>query len=223
MKRIASIGIATFLLAGSAFGADLPSRSEAPYYSPPPLFTWTGLYGGINGGVAIGGFTQGGSSFYGSNSGGLVGGTIGYNFQGGPIVVGVEADLDWAQISGSKVPFSGVTGKSSVDELNTVRARLGYSFDRMLVYVTGGYAGGSVNGTVANFSSSPNLLLGQSHYLNGYAVGLGVEYSITPRVSVKGEYMFNSLSPASYFGGTPGALSSGVNFSTLKAGINYHF
>jgi len=223
VTRIASIGIAAFLFAGSAFGADLPSRSEAPYYPMAPLFTWTGLYAGINGGVGIGGFTDGGSPFYGSNSGGLAGGTVGYNYQGGPIVVGVEADVDWADIKGSKTPFAGVSGKSSVNELNTVRARLGYSFDRMFVYVTGGYAGGSVNGNIANFRSTPNLLLSESHYLNGYAVGLGVEYSITPRVSVKGEYMFNSLSSASYFNGTPNAINSGVNFSTLKAGINYHF
>lgn len=222
MKRIAPIGIAISLFTGSAFGADLPSRSEAPYY-PAPIFSWTGLYAGINGGVGIGGFTGGGSPYFGGNSGGLAGGTIGYNFQGGPIVVGVEADVDWADINGSKTPFPGVSGKSSVDELNTIRARLGYSFDRMLVYVTGGYAGGSVNGTVNNFSSSPNLILGESHYLNGYAVGLGVEYSITPHISVKGEYMFNSLSQSGYFGGTPSAVNSGVNFSTLKAGLNYHF
>ncbi len=222
MKRIASIGFAISLFAGSAFGADLPSRSEAPFY-PAPIFTWTGLYVGINGGVGIGGFTGGGSPFFGGNSGGLVGGTIGYNYQGGPIVVGLEADVDWANINGSKTPFPGVTGKSSVDELNTIRARLGYSFDRMLVYVTGGYAGGSVNGTVNNFASSPNLILGESHYLNGYAVGVGVEYSINPHFSVKGEYMFNSLSQSAYFGGTPSAINSGVNFSTLKAGVNYHF
>jgi outer membrane immunogenic protein len=59
--------------------------------------------------------------------------------------------------------------------------------------------------------------------LNGYAVGAGVEYSITPRVSVKAEYLFTSVGPNSYFNGTVNSINSGVNFSTVKAGINYHF
>jgi len=222
VKRITSIGIATSLFAGSAFGADLPSRNEAPFY-PAPLFTWTGFYAGINGGLGIGGFTGGGSPYFSNASGALAGGTIGYNYQGGPIVVGIEADLDWADINGSSAPFLGVRGSGTVDETNTIRGRLGYSFDRALIYATGGWAGGSVTGNLANFGSSPNLLINESHYLNGYAVGAGIEYSITPRISVKAEYLFNSLSPNGYFGGTFNAINSGVNFSTLRAGINYHF
>ncbi len=212
------------LIATTALAADLPRRSEAPFYSaPPPLFTWTGFYAGINGGVGLGGFTRGGGTYFGGASGGLAGGTIGYNYQGGPIVVGIEADVDWADVNGSNTPFFGVSGKSTVDELNTVRGRLCYAYDRTLFFVTGGYAGGSVSGNVANFASSPNLLINESHYLNGYAIGAGVEYSVTPRVSVKAEYLFTSLQPNTYFGGTFNAMNSGVDISTVKAGVNYHF
>jgi outer membrane immunogenic protein len=222
--RIASIGIATSLIAGAAFAADLPSRNSAPFYSaPPPLFTWTGFYGGINGGLGIGGFTHGGSNYFGNTSGGLAGGTIGYNYQGGPIVVGVEADLDWADINGHNNPGFGVNGSATINETNSVRGRLGYAFDRVLVYATGGWSAANVSGNVANFGSTPNLLINESHYLNGYAVGAGVEYSITPRVSVKAEYLFNSLSPNSYFAGTPSTIHAGVDYSTLRAGVNYHF
>jgi outer membrane immunogenic protein len=224
VKRIASIGsLAISLFAGSAFGADLPSQSEAPYYTPPPLFTWTGLYLGINGGVGIGSFTSGGNPYFGNTSGGLVGGTIGYNYQGGPIVVGLEADLDWADINGSNTALLGLSGKGTINEMNTIRGRLGYSFEKALVYVTGGYAGGIVSGNLANFAAAPNFLGNESHYLNGYAVGVGLEYMITPRISAKAEYMYNSLSPSGYFGGTLNAINSGVNVSTVKAGLNYHF
>ncbi len=235
MKRTLLIGGVASVFAGSALlsialmtqsalAADLPRRNEAPFYAPPPpLFTWTGLYAGINGGVGLGGFTSGGSSYFGGTSGGLAGGTIGYNYQSGTLVVGIEADVDWADINGRNTPFFGVSSKSTVDELNTVRGRLGYAYDRTLFFVTGGYAGGSVSGNVSNFGSSPNLLINESHYLNGYAIGAGVEYSVTPQVSVKAEYLFTSLQPSTYFGGTVNATNSGVDISTVKAGVNYHF
>lgn len=223
MKRIAPItGIAMSLFTGSAFAADLPSRDQAPFY-PAPIFTWTGLYAGINGGLSFGSFTNGGSSYFGSSGGGMVGGTVGYNFQGGPLVVGVEADLDWADINGSASPFTAVNAQGTVNETNTVRARLGYSFDRALVYATGGWAGASVSGNLSNFLTSPGLIINESHYMNGYAVGAGIEYSITPRVSVKAEYLFTSLGPTTYFSGTWSSINSGVNYSTVRAGINYHF
>jgi outer membrane immunogenic protein len=233
MKRIAPVaGIARSLFnmsfftlslfAGSAFAADLPSRDQAPYY-PAPIFTWTGLYVGINGGGSFGNFTNGGQYFFGNAGGGMVGGTVGYNYQGGPLVIGIEADLDWADINGTGAPFPGISGTGTINETNTVRARLGYSFDRALVYVTGGWAGASVSGNGANFISAPNLIINESHYLNGYAVGAGIEYSIMPRVSVKAEYLFTSVGPNTYFNGTVNSINSGVNYSTVKAGINYHF
>ncbi len=162
MKRIAPIGMAMALFTGSAFAADLPARDQAPFY-PMPLFTWTGFYAGINGGLSFGGYNNGGSPFFGSSGGGMVGGTVGYNFQGGPLVVGIEADLDWADINGNGTPFPGISGTATINETNTVRARLGYSFDRALVYVTGGWSGASASGKVANFISTPSLIINESH------------------------------------------------------------
>jgi len=232
VKRIALIGGLATLIAGpavfvvgTASAADLPARDRAPYmpYDAPPLFSWTGFYAGINGGGSFGGFTQGGSLFYGSTAGGQIGGTIGYNYQAGPIVVGLEGDIAWADINGSKTPFGGVSTKASVDEVNTVRARIGYGYDRTLFYITGGYAGGSVSGKVSNFASTPNLVINESHYLNGYAIGGGVEYMVAPHFSVKAEYLFTSLGSTNYFGGTPSSINAGVDYSSIKAGVNYHF
>jgi len=232
VKRIALMGALASLIAGPAsliagvaMAADLPNRYQAPYapYDAPPMFSWTGFYGGINGGASFGGFTQGGGSYFGSTSGGMIGGTIGYNYQAGPIVVGLEGDIDWASVSGSKTPFVGVSSKASLDEVNTVRARIGYGYDRTLFYITGGYAGGSVSSNISNFASTPNLLMSQSHYLNGYAVGGGVEYLVAPHFSVKAEYLFISLGSTNYFGGTPSSVNAGIDYSSIKAGVNYHF
>ena len=98
----------------------------------------------------------------------MIGGTVGYNYQSGPLVVGVEADLDWADINGSAAPFPGISANATINELNSIRARLGYSFDRAMVYVTGGWAGAIVSGDVNNFVSRPNLIINESHYMNGY-------------------------------------------------------
>jgi len=232
VKRIALIGgIASLiaapasLIGGIALAADLPNRYQAPYapYDAPPMFSWTGFYAGINGGASFGGFSQAGSQFFGSASGGMVGGTIGYNYQAGPIVVGIEGDIDWASISGSKTPFVGVSSRATLDQVNTVRARIGYGYDRSLFYVTGGYAGGSVSSRVSNFASMPSFLLSESHYLNGFAIGGGVEYMVAPHFSVKAEYLYTSLGSTNYFSGTPGSLNAGIDFSTIKAGVNYHF
>ena len=80
-----------------------------------------------------------------------------------------------------------------------------------------------MNGKVSDFGGSPNLVLDQSHYLNGYAIGAGVEYAITTKISVKGEYLFTGFSAANYFGGTRDSLNAGAHISLIRAGLNYHF
>ena len=89
--------------------------------------------------------------------------------------------------------------------------------------MTGGYAGTVLDGKISDFGGTPSLLVDQSHYLNGFAVGLGLEYAITTKISVKGEYLFTGFNAAPYFSGTRDAISSGGNISLFRAGLNYHF
>src|SRR6201999_3405809 len=97
MKKI----LLAALMAGvatSAFAADLPTRKAPPAPAPiyvAPAFTWTGFYLGVNGGYGVG---NDGKSF-GNVDGGMVGGTAGYNYQLGQIVLGVEGDWDWADLT----------------------------------------------------------------------------------------------------------------------------
>jgi outer membrane immunogenic protein len=227
MKRNLSAFLAGAALAalatGSAAAADLPSRTAAPYYAAPPLFTWTGFYVGANAGVDFGQFTGGGGNYFGSGFGGLYGLTAGYNYQSGPLVAGLEADLDFGSVNGVGHPFGSVNGSGNVTGDGSVRVRFGYALDRALFYVTGGYTGASVKGNVADYGSSPNIYASQSAYMNGFVVGTGVEYAITNNISLKGEYLFNDYGSTPYFTGTRDAINSGVNFSTFRAGINYHF
>ncbi|HZH10449.1 MAG TPA: outer membrane beta-barrel protein [Microvirga sp.] len=150
--------------AATASAADLPARAAppAPVVAAVPVFTWTGFYAGVNAGwgwrsdddesVVLGGAVPGTLFFENGDDGGFVlGGQIGYNYQIGSFVVGLEADIQWADTDdGEDVRFvpAGAPGtfipgefdNNLSDWFGTVRARAGVAFDRVLIYATGGLA-----------------------------------------------------------------------------------
>lgn len=217
----------TFLLTGSAsaFAADLPSRyAPAPYYNSTPIFAWTGLYAGINGQLGVGSYTNGGNQLFGSPFGGLGGVTFGYNYQSGSLLIGGEADIGFGSISGHGNFGRATDSYGTINGIGTIRARAGYIFNqRLLFYATGGYAGTELNGKISDYAFSPTYALSEGHYLNGYAIGAGVEYAITTKVSIKGEYLFTGFGSQQYFAGTRDSIPSGANISLIRAGVNYHF
>ena len=170
---ILAAAMAAFAATGAS-AADMPvyKAAPAPVFVPQPL-TWAGFYAGINGGavwntvktttndfVEVCSYYHGGcfdSSFNNSHSktkvGGTFGGQIGYNWQGGPWVYGVEADLNWvsAKVSASRSLYDtynyiGVSGTASSELtwLSTIRGRLGYAWGPTMIYATGGVAFGGV-------------------------------------------------------------------------------
>lgn len=223
----ATVALPVILAASSfatgAFAADLPGRSNAPYYYTPPIFSWTGFYVGANAGFGFGGGTYGGSPYFGSQSGGLAGITAGYNYQAGPLVAGIEADLDFGGVAGSNTPRPGTYTSGNVTGAGSLRARFGYAMDHALFYVTGGYTGAEMRGNLADSSRGSNLFYDQSNYLNGYILGFGLEYAVTNNLSLKAEYLYSYYGTANYFGGTRDSVSAGTNFSQVRAGVNYHF
>ncbi len=124
-----------------------------PVYAAP-YYNWTGLYVGINGGGAWGNSRWDSTGSF-DASGGMIGGTVGYNWQFGTWVVGLEGDIDWANIKGTT--NRGCVGGCSSENtwLGTARGRLGYSFDRWMPYITGGAAFGDVTTTTASSLRSP--------------------------------------------------------------------
>jgi outer membrane immunogenic protein len=174
MCAVLAAGAATF--ATGAMAADLPSSAPAPapYIAPPPpVFTWTGVYVGVNAGVSFAGnnnvtFSPAGlpgspslNPSANSTAGFTGGGQIGYNWQINQFVVGVEGDLDYLQnhrLNGNftspafftAFPTFGVNGGNQNQLFGTIRGRLGWAVDRALFYVTGGVA--------FNGNSAPNSL-----------------------------------------------------------------
>jgi outer membrane immunogenic protein len=221
---ISALALVATLGVGSAFAADLPShKAPPPVYIPPPSFTWTGAYVGLNLG---GGWLDNSGSAYGrgSNGGGVLGGAqIGYNYQFSPLfVVGLETDFQGASIgSGGNNNFLFTVPGRRVSWFGTVRGRAGISvFDpHLLFYGTGGFAYGEV--TRGGF--------GQYNNVNaGWTAGAGVEWAFLPNWSAKVEYLYTDLSntndnwlATSLIGLAP--QQGHTRFHTVRAGVNYHF
>lgn len=189
MKKILSIcaAITAFAIATSANAADMPMRG--PYkYAPPPMavFNWSGFYAGTHLGYGFG------DSDSGDVNGFLGGIQLGYNWQFSPnIVFGVEGDISGTDIKPDVFPFH-------VDYLGTARARLGYTWDRTMLYGTGGFA----------FIRAGSL--GVHLTDTGYSLGLGLEWAFTGGWSAKAEYMYYSVGDS-------------ADISTVKLGMNYRF
>jgi outer membrane immunogenic protein len=185
-------------------------RAPPPVYYPP-IYNWTGFYAGVNGGYGWGStnWSALGSSF--DVKGGLFGGQVGYNWQFGQFVYGLEGDIDWTDISGSTNCF-GLTCQTKNSWLGTVRGRVGYAWDRFMPYFTGGAAFGDIKATVPAFVSSSSTNV-------GWTVGGGVEGAIAGNWTAKVDLGDTTCS----------ALACGVatnvdlRTSVLRAGVNYRF
>ena len=220
MTRLFVAGVALVALTGAALAADLPPGGSPYYYRAPyalPAFNWTGFYIGVNGGGGFGNSAWDTTSSF-STTGGLVGGTIGYNYQMGPAVLGAEGDIDWSNIKGTTTTGACPAGCTTSDLwLSTLRARLGYAADRFMPYVTGGGAFGNIN------AATPGLVGGGATNV-GWTVGAGLEFAIAGHWSAKAEYLYVDLGKFNCGAGC-GAPSDNVSFTTslVRGGINYRF
>lgn len=214
---------ATTLGVGAAAAADMPARTApSPMYSPAPVFSWTGFYVGANAGY---GWAQ--TSITGisgaSNLNGFLGGIqIGYNWQGNsPLVFGIEADY---QLSGQSHTDSGTIGgiaysvKQELPWIGTVRGRVGYAFDRAMIYATGGVA-------YMNYKLSVTALgttVSDDTSKAGWTAGGGIEWMFAPRWSAKAEYLYIDTgdTSATLFGNT---FTGRAKDSIGRVGLNYHF
>jgi outer membrane immunogenic protein len=201
-----------------AIAADLAAR---PYTKAPAaaiaINNWTGFYLGAMGGYA----QENTSDAFGEISGGFAGGTLGYNWQTGNFVLGVETDAAWADV-GARVGNPAIASvEARIRAMGTVRGRVGYAFDQVLVYGTGGYAWADNRITL----SALNVSISDSQFHSGWTVGAGVEVMFAPKWSVKAEYLYRSFQGETYFAGIapPGLATGTLNLNSVQVGVNYHF
>ena len=190
--------------------------------------TWTGFYVGVNGGFAWSRNDEVMSVptvFRGlAPEGGFGGGQIGYNWQSGAFLLGIEADIQGADIRDGAV-ITGVPFKSDLDWFGTVRGRLGYVAGRTLFYGTGGFAYGGIDN---EFLFAPGVHFKSSGTATGYVIGAGIEHKFGPTWSVKAEYQYLNFGTNEPFFQTIPARSLGVRseddaFHTVRIGLNYQF
>lgn len=226
MKRVIAAGIAALAMvmaAAAANAADLPRQRQMPTKAPayvPQAYTWTGFYIGINGGGGWGDSEW--SALTGTSSadiaGAVVGGTLGYNWQTGPVVFGLEGDLDWSSIEGSTALAPCTTNcETSNSWLATTRGRIGYAFDRIMPYVTGGAAFGDVKAAPAGFAGDRETRV-------GWTVGAGAEFALGGPWTAKVEYLYLDLGDTSCAAGNC-AVPTTVDLTTnlVRGGINFRF
>ena len=153
----------------------------------------------------------------------MIGFTVGYNHMAAPnLLIGIESDFDFTGMKASQIPYFGLASKGTVDDAFTIRGRVGYTMDRALFFVTGGFAGSRDSATVSNVWGG-GFYGQQSTFQTGWALGAGVEFMLTNNLSAKAEYLFTSVGSDRYFDYSPAALQAAVNTSTIKVGVNYHF
>jgi outer membrane immunogenic protein len=192
MKRVVLACLGILGLAATANAADLPRRYDpVPQRAYIPVYNWTGFYIGINGGGAtsrnswdlVGGGTEGSHDA----TGGTVGGQIGYRWQTGPVVFGLEAQGNWADFKGDNVSLVfGDRNRTKIDAFGLFTGQIGYAWNNVLLYAKGGAA---VTDNKYDISALGGGLLASNNDTRwGAVVGAGLEYGFASNWSVAFEY-----------------------------------
>ncbi|MGD0639598.1 MAG: outer membrane beta-barrel protein [Roseiarcus sp.] len=209
--------------------------------APPPIFTWTGFYFGAQAGGGWGSSNENflgspnSASFDGSQNynlgGGIAGGLVGYDYQVGSFVLGLQGDYNWGDISGRSgvinvTPNKGDTYFTKLSSYGDAKARVGYAAGPILLFLDGGLAFGTLehrydaalNGGAANTYAHNSSQA-------GWTLGGGVEYKFAQNWSAGIEYDFVDLGKSSIqYSATPSDRSNwNDSFSIVKASVAYRF
>lgn len=225
--RLALAGLGFLALAAApAQAADLRLPVKAPA-TVITYYNWTGFYVGGHVGYGWADFDSGGP-FVGATlaeaSGLMYGATLGFNWQAGAWVFGVEGELSWGDIKWSQAVGGIGTGEVKLDNIYTAAARIGYAFDRTLIY---GKIGGAWTEETYNFMVLGATATG-SESRTGWLVGLGLEYAFWGGWSGKIEYNYMDMGSKTVTLATTGGLIAvptniDLTVQTVKVGLNYKF
>ena len=213
-------------LIGAASAADLrPAYKAAAPIAAPVSYSWAGLY--IGGHAGAGWIADGDSAFVG-------GGQIGYNWQFAPNwIIGIEADIsatDFGESATWLVPGGTLTTVSDLNWLASVRGRIGYTWDRFMLYFTGGGAWADLDGTATlTIGGLGTTTASASASASGWVIGGGGEWMFAPNWSLGVEYLHYTFDEISGTVAGPGGTAS-FNFSgtdgevdVVRARLNYKF
>ena len=241
MKKLVLAASLVVFGTAAASAADLAPRY---YKAPPPvvapIYNWGGFYVGVNGGwgsshncytntailaVPVGHLGEGCHDA----TGGSAGGQIGYRWQAGNWVFGLEAQGNWADFSGSNASlvFPGLTNRTRIDAFGLFTGQVGYAWNNVLAYVKGGAAvtdnrfdGLSTIGGFVTDTAGSNTKWGGT-------VGAGIEYAFAPNWSAAVEYDHLFMGSDNYAFNTAGlatrneSIKQDADLVTVR--VNYRF
>lgn len=237
MRRILLATAAVAFSSSFTLAADM----AAPVYKAPPavvatVFNWTGLYvggdigygSGRSDGVLNDGTFNVGPVPYSADPKGMIGGGFaGYNYQMGQFVVGVEADWQAANLSGSGTGtflISSYTMDTKVSNYGSVRGRVGFAMDRWLVFATGGWAWGNAQTSYSDTGAPPPF---GTNKINGSGgtVGAGIEYAVTNNWLARVEYRYTDLGNHGFEVPSCGCGDNGnrITINDVRFGLSYKF
>jgi outer membrane immunogenic protein len=232
------LGLAALGAATPAFAADMAVKAAPPPAPVLAVYNWTGFYIGANGGWAqahncwdfvpvAGAIIPNGCT---NQSGGVLGGQIGYRWQFNQFVVGVEAQGDWANISSQHISVFNplFTTQVKVDGIGLFTGQIGYAWNAALLYVKGGAAVTSNRFDILTTLGTVDLASVSSTRWGG-ALGVGFEYGFAPNWSAGIEYdhlfmghannSFSVVNPI--VAGALNRIGEDIDMVTLR--VNYHF
>jgi outer membrane immunogenic protein len=229
MKKLLLMTTALVVLASPALAADLAAR---PYTKAPPpvmaaIYDWSGFYIGVNGGGGwshntwdlVGGGREGSHD----SSGGTVGGQVGYRWQTGPVVFGVEAQGNWADFSGDNLSaLFGTRNRTKTDAFGLFTGQVGYAWNNVLLYAKGGAAVTSNKYTITN-AATGGFLASNNDTRWGGVIGAGLEYGFAPNWSVGVEYDHLFMDRQTISFGALGSDSIKQDVDLFTARLNYRF
>ncbi len=234
MKKylLGTVALVALAVATPAVSADLGARY--PVKAPPmvsPVFDCTGFYIGINGGygwgrsrweLLPGGLSEGSHNV----DGGTVGGQVGYNWQIGGWVLGLEAQGNWADFTGSNQSaiFLGTTNRTDVDAFGLFTGKVGYAWNNFMLYAKGGAAVQSVD--YRYFNTVTGVTGGTADEARwGATVGVGFEYAFAPNWSAGLEYNHLFMGKDDVAFGPAPNVSDRIRLDTdvFTGRINYRF
>ncbi|SHM01440.1 outer membrane immunogenic protein [Bradyrhizobium lablabi] len=248
MKKflLGTVGLLALGLAAPASAADLAARpyTKAPPIVTAPFYDWSGFYIGLNGGggwshkcwdlTNVTGIPVSPSVAEGCHNatGGLVGGQIGYRWMSGPVVFGLEAQGDWADLKGSNpsslaalTPL--LTNQTKIDAIGLFTGQVGYAWNNVLWYLKGG--GAVTHDKYTGFLTGAGIVLDQASETRwGGTVGTGVEFGFAPNWSVGVEYDHLFMGNRSitfpttvFVGSRVDSIKQDVDMATVR--VNYRF
>jgi outer membrane immunogenic protein len=226
------------LTGGPAQAADLGGKQV---YAPPPAvydegprpYSWSGFYLGVNGGYGWGNsdwtFPGTADTLAFKETGAMAGGQVGLNWQfAKSMVAGVEGTVDWANLGGKATcPAGDSTCKTQFNATADISGRLGFAFNRFMIYGKGGVAFADMKHLNTSLVDTSMSVSSGYDVKTGYLVGGGLEYAITDHISWKLEYNYSNFGSSNYTlnnaAGGASPITEDQSISAVKAGLNFKF